>query len=103
MSHDWAVTGGKIDAAIVKYGQAGLLRTDGGDIPAKFVVALFDQKERDGELIQSTDLKVYLSADVASAPTLTDRLVIAGAARRIVSIDPVSPAGVVLCYILQVR
>lgn len=105
MAFKWSTVETDITEVIVEYGQTGAIRPEtGSDIPALFVVAQYDQQERDGEVIQFADRKVYLSTTgITTEPTTSDRLVIGGSAKRIVSVDVISPAGLVLCYVLQVR
>jgi hypothetical protein len=80
MAFDWSTVETDITEVITEYGQTGAIRPEtGSDVPAKFVVAQYDQQERDGELIQFADRKVYLSTTgITTEPTTSDRLVIAG-------------------------
>src|SRR5215217_2787788 len=107
MAEDWAAWATEIDAVVgpEQYGQLGAIRPEvGSDIPARFVVSNYDQDERDGELIQFADRKVYLSTvGISTAPTINDRLVIGSTAYRIVTVEVISPADIVICYVLQVR
>jgi hypothetical protein len=105
MPEDWAAHASDIADEIAWYGQVGAVRPEiGDDIPAIFVVSVYTQAERDGDLIQWADQKVYLSIDgIDEAPTINDRLVIAGEPHRIVTVEPVAPGGTVIVYVLQVR
>jgi len=56
----------------------------------------------DGTTILKSDRKVMLSAE-GEAPKQTDKLVISGGTYSIVDVEPFSPAGVPLYYIVQAR
>jgi hypothetical protein len=106
MAFDWTEVEDDIIETITEYGQVGALRpASGADIPVKFVVSQYDQQERDGELIQFGDQKVYLSTEgLSEVPTARHRLVFAsGSDHRIVAVERIAPAELVLVYILQVR
>lgn len=107
MGEDWMKLALDIDAEIGPegVGQAGALRPESGpDIPARFVVSEYTMEERDGEVVQYGDRKVYLSVvGISEPPTINHKLVIGGDARRIVTVEEVSPAGIVICWVLQVR
>jgi hypothetical protein len=106
MAESWATHASDISDEIEHYGQLGAIRPEGGgsDVPCYFVVAQYDQEERDGDLVQQSDQKVYVSVrDIDTAPTTRDRLVIGGTARRIVTVEPISPGGTVIVYVLQIR
>lgn len=107
MPYDWAAWATKINDKIDRFGGAGAIRPESGpDVPVKVIVAVYDQQERDGEMIQATDKKVFVSpTGISTEPTTSDRIVLGGAAHRIVSVDlfKPDPDGAVLCYVLQVR
>jgi len=67
--------------------------------------AIFDYKnsEMDGTLIEKGDKKLLLSAVDITAPQLTDIVTIAGIDYTIVSINTLSPGGVVVMYTCQLR
>lgn len=101
---------------IDEFGQAGALRRTTSDsdpfnptqtttdYPCTFAVLDYATKDIDGSLIKQTDQMAYLStAGLTISPTTTDILVIGGATRTIVNVKPLSPAGTVLMWELQVR
>jgi hypothetical protein len=105
------------DRLIKRFGQTGTLRrpTSTGpgynptagepeDHSCTFVVEDYTNREIDGARILATDKKVLLSkVGLAIEPATSDKLVVAGAEHHIIRIAPLSPAGTVVFYELQVR
>lgn len=113
---DYARIRATAERLIARFGQTGALRrtvsdTDPfnptqttTDYPCTFAVLDYALKDIDGTLIKQTDQMAYLStAGLTIAPTTTDRLIVGGAALTVVNVQPLSPAGTVLLYQLQVR
>lgn len=125
---DYARTRATAERLIARFGQTGALRrtTDDADPfnptqtttdhPCTFAVLDYAKKDIDGTLIRETDQMVYLStAGLAIAPETTDRLVaggawsgspatyVGGSPMTVVNVKPLSPAGMVLMWELQVR
>lgn len=125
---DYARTRATAERLIARFGQVGALRrtVDDNDPfnPSQtttdhrctFAVLDYAKKDIDGTLIRQTDQLVYLStAGLAIAPETQDRLVvggawqsspvayIGGAVMTIVNVKPLSPAGTVVFWELQVR
>jgi hypothetical protein len=102
---------------IARFGQTGTLRrtTDDGDPfnpggqvttdhACTFAVLDYAKKDVDGTLTRQTDQMVYLSVTGLSiTPETTDQLIVGGAVMTIINVKPLSPAGTVLFYELQVR
>jgi hypothetical protein len=114
---NYARTRSTAERLIERFGQAGALRrtTDDGDPfnpgsqtttdhACTFAILDYAKSVVDGTLIRQTDQMAYLStAGLTIAPETTDRLVVGGTAMTIVSVKPLSPAGTVLMWELQVR
>lgn len=113
---DYARTRATAERLIARFGQTGALRRTTSDndpfnptqtttdYPCTFAVLDYAKKDVDGTLIKQTDQMVYLStAGLAVAPETTDRLVVAGSPLTVVNVKPLSPAGVVVFWELQVR
>lgn len=112
---------------ISEFGQTGALRRTTldndpfnpvqttADHACTFVVLDYAKKDIDGTLILQTDQMVYLSTSgLAITPETTDRLVVGGTWQAspvkllgtpltVVSVKPLSPAGTVVFWELQVR
>lgn len=110
---DMALTAAEL---IAEFGQTGALRrtTSDGDVfnptqtttdhACTFAVLDYAKKDVDGTLIKQTDQMVYLSTSGLSVtPETTDRLIVGGAVMTIVNVKPMSPAGTVVFWELQVR
>lgn len=63
----------------------------------------YSAKEIDGTLIQSGDLRLYVSADAAHTLETGDRITIESEVWRIERPNPVRPAATTLLYTAQVR
>lgn len=113
---NYARTRATAERLIERFGQTGALRRTTSDSdpfnPAQttadhvctFAVLDYAKRDVDGTLIKQTDQMVYLSTSgLAIAPETTDRLVVGGTALTIVSVKPLSPAGTVVMWELQVR
>lgn len=124
---DYARTRATAERLIARFGQTGALRrtTDDGDPfnPSQtaadhactFAVLDYAKSMVDGTLIKQTDQMVYLSTSgLAITPETTDRLIVGGtwsgsplklngSVMTIVNVKPLSPAGTVLMWELQVR
>jgi len=73
------------------------------DYPCTIVVLDYEDRKVDGTLVRRTDKMIYLAAEnLAITPTEADT-VLAGEAFSIVSIRPLSPAGVTVFYEIQGR
>jgi len=118
MSFDYTKTREKANSLIVKFGMPLIVRraqTDSTtpwnpeelshtDYPGYGVVTEFNRREVDGTLVQTGDKKVLLSAeDLQIAPETSDLVVVDGVEYKIVTINPLSPAGTVVLYELQIR
>ncbi len=101
---------------IAEFGQTGALRRTTSDADpfnptqttadhaCTFAVLDYAKRDIDGTLIKQTDQMVYLSTSgLAIAPETTDRLIVGGSSLTIVSVKPLSPAGTVVLWELQVR
>lgn len=75
------------------------------DTTVNVVVDSYRAERVDGTLVRSTDRRVVVAATgLASAPdAATDVLIIGGVEHRIVSVEPVDPAGTPVVYTVQVR
>ncbi|WFU03959.1 hypothetical protein QA648_09575 [Rhizobium sp. CB3171] len=113
---DYAKTRATAERLIAKFGQRAQLRRitstgpdyDPVQTSQDFACMLVDldhtQAHIGDTLIQRGDRMVYLStAGLSIAPTLADRLVIAGVEHAIVDIAPLSPGGTTVLWQLQVR
>ena len=101
---------------IAEFGQTGALRRTTSDndpfnpaqtttdYPCTFAILDYAKSLVDGTLIKETDQMVYMSTSGLSvSPETTDRLVVTGAPLTIVNVKPLSPAGTVVYYELQIR
>jgi hypothetical protein len=113
---NYARTRSTAERLIERFGQTGALRRTTSDNDpfnptqtttdhaCTFAILDYAKSAVDGTLIRQTDQQVYLStAGLAIAPETTDRLVVGGTALTIVNVKPLSPAGTVLMWELQVR
>jgi hypothetical protein len=113
---DYTRTRATAERLIARFGQTGALRRTVGDADpfnpvqtttdysCTFAVLDYAKKDVDGTLIKQTDQMVYLSTSGLSVtPETTDRLVVGGAVLTVVNVKPLSPAGTVVYYELQVR
>lgn len=116
--NDYAEDVADADELIGEFGQGGLLVRPGTstgsahnpapgaptDYPAIIVVLGYSVREIDGSRILATDKKVLLAKKGLSVePATADKLVIGGVAHSIVSIEPLSPGGVIVLWTLQCR
>jgi len=65
------------------------------------VIARYTTGETDGTLIQQGDSKMMATAETAICQG--DRLIIDDKAHRVIQVNPVKPAALLLCYQLQLR
>jgi hypothetical protein len=100
---------------IKRFGQEAILRKPGptsGDpwsptssapIDNNVIIAVtqYTADEHNSAAISSSDLRVFMTADVA--PSNADGLIIENVSYSIKSINTLGPDGVVICYELQVR
>lgn len=113
---DYARTRATAERLISRFGQTGALRRTTSDNDpfnptqttadhtCTFAVLDYAKRDVDGTLIRQTDQMVYLSTSgLAITPETTDQLVVAGAPLTVVSVKPLSPAGTVVFWELQVR
>lgn len=127
---DYTRTRATAERLIARFGQTGALRrmVDDGDVfnptqtqtpvdyACTFAVLDYAKKDIDGTLIRQTDQMAYLStAGLAISPETTDRLMVGGAwsgspatyvggsPMTVVNVKPLSPAGTVVFWELQVR
>lgn len=113
---DYAHTRAVAERLIGRFGQAGLIRRTVSDddpfnpsqtttdYPCTLAVLDYSKRDVDGTLIRQTDQVVYLStAGLTISPAPTDKLVVGGTVMTIVNVKPLSPAGLVVFYELQVR
>lgn len=74
------------------------------DHPVTGAAFAYPQKDIDGSLVKAGDVKVYLSMrGLDVVPTTTQKLSIGGVPHTIIAVEPLSPAGTVVIYTLQVR
>jgi hypothetical protein len=101
---------------IDRFGQTGALRrmvSDNDpfnptltpvDYACTFAVLDYSKRDIDGTLIRQTDQQIYLSTrGLTVVPDVTDKIVVGGVVLTIINIKPLSPAGTVVYYELQVR
>lgn len=70
----------------------------------KGVTDVYKFKEVDGSLIQVGDIKVILSAQNITAPTVNDKITLLdGTVWVVKTVDPISPGGVPIVYTCQLR
>lgn len=125
---NYARTSATAERLIARFGQTGALRrmvSDGDvfnptlvatDYPCTFAILDYANGLIDGTLIKQTDQLAYLStAGLAVSPETTDQLVVgpgtwsgspatfSGSPATLVNVKPLSPAGTVVFYELQVR
>ncbi len=62
----------------------------------------YRRSEIDGEVIQAGDVRIVLE-DATTKPLIGDRVLYNGSDYRVMNVDEVSPAGIVVIYKLQVR
>ena len=70
--------------------------------PLTVVLIAFSDEEREGTLIEATDLKVLADA-TGAAPTVADKLVIDDVAHTIHGVTQLAPAGIPLMYTIWAR
>lgn len=115
-SFDYTRTRATAERLISRFGQTGALRRTTSstdpfnptqtttDYTCTCVVLDYSKRDIDGTLIKQTDQMVYLSTSgLTITPETTDRLVVGGAVLTVVNVNPLSPAGTVVFYELQVR
>lgn len=91
-------TGGTIDPATGVVTTAKTVTTvTGNGAPIKF-----KNREVDGTVVKSSDVKLILES-VSPPPTQDWRATIKGVEYRVMEVDPVSPGGIDVIYILQLR
>lgn len=114
---DYAKSKATADRLLARFGQTGTIQrptaagaaynpTPGapGTHACTFAVLDYTDREVDGERVKRTDKKVLLAkASLAIEPGTSDKLVIGGVAHNIEAVKPLSPAGTVVMYELQVR
>lgn len=91
---------------ITKFGYGGtLLRNKTDSYPVTLVMAQYDPRYVDGNLIQHTDRKALIAAKgLAIVPDAeNDQLIAGGETLRIVTVTKTSPGGEDIIYELQVR
>lgn len=68
------------------------------------VIDQYKAREIDGTLVQVGDSKLIVAAQGLTAPTINNTVTLANSSKlTIKSIDPISPAGIPIIYICQVR
>ncbi|WP_339057321.1 hypothetical protein [Candidatus Regiella endosymbiont of Tuberolachnus salignus] len=65
------------------------------------IISCYTRGEVDGTLIQQGDSKMMATAETAICQG--DRLIIDDKAHRVIQVNPVKPAALLLCYQLQLR
>lgn len=113
---DYTRTRATAERLLSRFGQTGALRRTTSDAdpfnpvqttadyPCTFAVLDDAKKDINGTLIRETDQMVYLStAGLSVTPETTDQLVVGGAPLTVVNVKPLSPAGTVVFYELQIR
>lgn len=119
MSFDYAVMALTADELIAEFGAAATLsRTVAGgydpetgisapeSVDVQNITAVcidFDAKFIDGSLIIRGDKQVFVSAQDVTPPAAGDKFTWQGAEYSVIAVTPLSPAGTVLLYELQVR
>jgi hypothetical protein len=113
---NYARTRATAERLISRFGQTGALRRTTSsadpfnpvqttvDHACTFAVLDYAKSAVDGTLIRQTDQMVYLSTSgLTIQPETTDLLVVGGSPLTVVSVKPLSPAGTVVFWELQVR
>jgi phosphopantothenate synthetase len=99
--------GGKPNGSIVrtsKTGPAWEPVTQQTAYSVKLVTMEYSDKNRESQLIQVGDKKVYVSVNgLPITPTEADRVVVDGVSHAIISVKKVRPANVTVFYELQAR
>jgi len=118
VAFDYARSRSSADRLIANFGQTGTIeRPTASTGPAydptpgtpashavTFAVTDYRNQEIDGVRVLATDKKVLLAkAGLSIEPTTSDKLLIGGVSHSIVRIEPLSPAGTVVMWTLQVR
>lgn len=116
VAFDYARTRATAERLIARFGQMGALRrmvSDNDpfnpvitetDYPCTFAVLDYAKRDIDGTLIKQTDQQIYLSTKgLIVSPDVTDKIIVGGVPFTIINIKPLSPAGTVVYYELQVR
>lgn len=62
----------------------------------------YNHREIDGEIIQRGDIRLILEA-TTTAPTINDSVTIDSDVYRVMEVRPISPAGTVVVYEIQLR
>jgi hypothetical protein len=100
---------------IKRFGQAATLTKPGApsgdpwnqtpgtpvDYPVIVAVTQFTIEERSALLIETSDLRVFMTA--GTEPTTADTLTIGGVSYSVERVNILGPDGVVICFELQVR
>lgn len=74
------------------------------DHTVKVAVMNYSTMEVNGTSVEATDRKVYLSTEGLSVtPSIDDKMTIGGQEHQVIAVSPLSPAGTVVFYELQVR
>lgn len=67
-------------------------------------VLAYAENEIDGTLIKNTDKQVYLSTEGLSVtPAVADKITVDGISHEIINLMPLSPAGTVVFWKVQIR
>jgi hypothetical protein len=119
MAFDYAGLALTAEEIIAEFGAAAVLSrtTSGGYDPETGISAPeattlqnvtavcidYDAKFIDGTLILRGDKQVFISANGVTVPAAGDRFAWQGGEYSVIAVTPLSPAGVVLLYELQVR
>jgi hypothetical protein len=114
--HDYLEDVADADEMIAEFGQAGTLRRQTATGPdynptvitidhaCIFAVLDYANREVDGSRILASDKKVLLArGDLDIVPTLSDELLVGGAAHSILDVQPLAPAGIVVLWTIQIR
>jgi hypothetical protein len=115
MAFDYAEMVAVAEELIAEFGMPGAIRrqTNSGpaydpsiietDYPCMLAVLEYEDSKVDGTLIRRTDKMIYLStAGLSITPVESDK-VLADRAFSIISLKPLSPAGVVVFWEIQAR
>lgn len=114
---DWSEIRAGADEAIAEAGAAGTLRRRGTgagsdpwnpgatsttDYAVTVVMTDYDERDRDGTVIQQFDQRALMSAPV-EPDSNTDRLIWGGKTYDIINVSALAPGGVPILYQCQVR
>lgn len=116
MTFDYAKSRTTAERLIKRFGQSATLTQTASSGPSydpvqtttdhecTLAVLSYNDSDIDGTLVQQGDKVVYLSAEGLSVvPTKDDRLKIGGEVHEIIYLMPLSPAGTVVFWKVQVR